>query len=240
MEIQSLAELALDKIKEWIATEELKPGQQLKEEEIAQRLSISRPPVREAFKLLEASGLVERRPRRGVFVTTMTQKDLWEIYTLKAVLYEMAAGLAVSVITEREIEQLERMARKMENLVLREKPNILGYQKIHREYHLLILDIADNGRLKTFATTLHEQVRRFSYRTLQDLDHLHASLDYHQQIVQAFKDRNEADVRDLTRKHVLEAMQVLIDSPAKKKSETYDLLRWMPELGSETPAEAEA
>lgn len=208
MQVQSLAELAEAQIQEWIATAVLRPGQQLKEEDIAQRLSISRPPVREAFKILEAKGLVMRKPRCGVFVTEVTRKDIWEIYILKAVLYEMAADLAVPAISESQIDQLDEMVRRMETRVRRKRPDIVGYQNIHQAYHRLILDVAGNGRLKAFAVTLHEQVRRLSYRTLQDTDHLHASLAYHKKIVQAFRDGNRAAAKRLMRTHVLEALKV--------------------------------
>ena len=93
MEVQSLSDLAREHIMKQIAQGVLIPGQQIKEEEIAGRLNISRPPIREAFKSLEAEGLVVRRPRRGVFVTEMTLKDVWEVYTLKAYLYAMTAVL---------------------------------------------------------------------------------------------------------------------------------------------------
>ncbi|MFZ7126668.1 MAG: GntR family transcriptional regulator [Desulfobacterales bacterium] len=202
------------KIQDWIATGAFQPGQRLKEEEIARRLSISRPPVREAFKMLEALGLIVRKPRCGVFVTQVTEKDTWEIYTLKAVLYEMAAGLAVDVISKTQIEKLDEMVRQMEVSLLRKSPDIIGYQKVHQAYHRLILDVAGNGRLKTFATILHEQVRRLSYLTLQDRDHLSASLTYHKQIVQAFKDGDAAAAKRLMRTHVLEALKGLEEANA--------------------------
>jgi len=209
MQVKSLAELAQAQIQDWIASETLKAGQQLKEEEIARSLSISRPPVREAFKMLEAKGLIGRKPRCGVFVAEVTDKDTWEIYTLKAVLYEMAAGLATSAISEAQIEQLEEMTRQMEIRVSRKRPDIIGYQNIHQAYHQLILDIAGNSRLKMFATILHEQVRRFSYRTLQNIDHLHASLTYHKEIVKAFREGDCDAAKQLMRRHVLEALRVL-------------------------------
>ena len=90
MHIESITDLAKRHIQVWIIKGEYQPGQQIKEEEIAARLDISRPPVREAFKMLEAEGLVVRKPRRGVYVTEMTGKDVWEAYTLKAALYELA------------------------------------------------------------------------------------------------------------------------------------------------------
>jgi DNA-binding GntR family transcriptional regulator len=151
MKIESIADIAKRHIQEWIITGQFLPGEQLKEEEICQRLEISRPPVREALKALEATGLVIRKPRRGVFVPEMTEKDIWEIYTLKATLYEMAVDLAMITITKKEIAQLESLVEKMDTCVKKEPFDVLQYQRLHGTFHNMIMDVAGNKRLKTIA-----------------------------------------------------------------------------------------
>ena len=166
MKIESITDLARRRIQEWIVTGRFQPGQQIKEEEISQRLGISRPPVREALKLLEAAGLVVRKPRRGVFVPEMTEKDMWEIYTLKATLYEMATALAMDVITEKEISKLESFVEKMDACVQKEPFDVLRYQALHKRFHRTIMVTAGNDRLKEFASNLHDQVTPFSSMSL--------------------------------------------------------------------------
>jgi len=82
MTVQSLVELVTSFVKEQIITGKFQPHQQIKEEEIASKFDISRPPVREAFSRLEAEGLVIKKPRKGVFVTEPTMEDVREIYRL--------------------------------------------------------------------------------------------------------------------------------------------------------------
>ena len=176
MKIESIADIAKRNIQEWIVTGQFHPGKQIKEEEISQRLGISRPPVREALKMLEAAGLVFRKPRCGVFVPEMTEKDMWEVYTLKATLYEMATGLAMDVISERDISKLESYVKKMEVCVEKEPLDVLRYQDLHKTFHDSIMGIAGNDRLRTFASNLHNQVTLFSYKSLQDKKHLHSSM----------------------------------------------------------------
>ena len=65
MGVQSIVDFAIESIQKWIVTGRYQPGQQLKEEEIAHKLGISRSPVREAFKTLEAKGLIIKEPRQG-------------------------------------------------------------------------------------------------------------------------------------------------------------------------------
>jgi DNA-binding GntR family transcriptional regulator len=211
MKIDTLADGAKNYIEEGIGTGEFFPGQQLKEEEIAKRLEISRPPLREAFKLLEAQGLVVRKPRHGVFVSEITAKDVWEVYTLKAVLYEMAIGLALEKFTPSDIERLERLIDMMDSCVQKEPPEILGYQTAHREYHLVILEASDNRRLIEFASTIHQQVRRYSFKSFHNNEHLRSSLKYHKKIVRAVREGNAAQARALMRGHVLVGLNALID-----------------------------
>jgi DNA-binding GntR family transcriptional regulator len=211
MRIESLVDLAKRHIQLWIIKGEYQPGQRLKEEEISARLDISRPPVREAFKFLEAEGLVIRKPRRGVFVSEMTAKDVWEAYTLKATLYEMATELALDNISRTQLVELESFVKKMEDCVFAEPVNLLGYQEYHQEFHDRILLISGNERLKKISDSIHLQVCRFSYKSLQDKAHLHASIRYHRRIIDALKKKNKSSACKLMKDHVLEALDVLLD-----------------------------
>jgi DNA-binding GntR family transcriptional regulator len=212
MQIESIADLAKGHIQVWIIKEEYLPGQQLKEEEIATRLDISRPPVREAFKMLEAEGLVIRKPRRGVFVTEMTEKDVWEAYTLKAALYEMALELAMNTISESQIQELEAVVRRMENCVQAEPVDLLGYQEFHRNFHNQIMVISGHQRLKKISASIHNQVSRFSYKSLQNRNHLDSSVRYHRQILDAIKDQDGALACKLMKEHVLNAIDAFRES----------------------------
>jgi len=212
MQIESIADLAKGHIQVWIIKGEYQPGQQLKEEEIATRLDISRPPVREAFKMLEAEGLVIRRPRRGVFVTEMTEKDVWEAYTLKAALYEMALELAMNSISESQIQELEAVVRRMENCVQAEPVDLLGYQEYHRNFHNQIMVISGHQRLKKISASIHNQVSRFSYKSLQNRNHLDSSVRYHRQILDAIKDKDSARACKFMKEHVLNAINAFRES----------------------------
>jgi DNA-binding GntR family transcriptional regulator len=206
MQIESIADLAKGHIQVWIIKGEYRPGQQLKEEEIAARLDISRPPVREAFKMLEAEGLVIRRPRRGVFVTEMTEKDVWEAYTLKAALYELALELAMSSIDESQIRELETVVRRMEACVQPQPVDLMGYQEYHRDFHNQIMAISGHHRLKKIAASIHNQVSRFSYKSLQSKRHLDSSVRYHRKIMDAIKNRDSTRACKLMKEHVLNAI----------------------------------
>ena len=99
---RSLAEDAADRIREQILAGGFRQGEHLVEAKIAEQLNISRGPVREAFKLLRAEGLLNEEPRRGTFVVSLSADDVREIYGLRAALEGRAARLiAVAVFASR-------------------------------------------------------------------------------------------------------------------------------------------
>ncbi len=206
MKVESIADLAKRHIELWIIKGEYKPGQKLKEEEISVRLGISRPPIREAFKSLEAEGLVVRKPRRGVFVTEMTEKDVWEAYTLKATLYEMATELAMDTIHAEQVKRLESIVKKMEDCVNNQPVDLLRYQEHHQKFHDKIIQISGNNRLRKISSSIHNQVSRFSYKSLQNRGHLHSSVRYHRQIMNSIQDKNKPLACKLMKEHVLKAI----------------------------------
>ncbi len=224
MNIESIADQAKRHIEVWIIKGEYEPGRQLKEEEISARLGISRPPVREAFKMIEAEGLVVRKPHRGVFVTEMTAKDVWEAYTLKAALYEMATELAMNAISEIQINKLDAVVRQMENCAKMESIDLLRYQEYHQNFHDKIMVISGHDRLKKISVSIHNQVGRFSYRSLQNKSHLQSSVRYHRQIINAIKAKDKTLACRLMKEHVLEALDVLLSMPGLQE-ENADQIR---------------
>lgn len=209
-QVVSLVDYALEYLAGAIVSGELKPGQQIKEEDVASKLGISRPPLREAFKALEMEGLVVRRPRKGVFVSEIKEQDVWEIYTLKMALYGLATYLAVGKADSHDFKRLERTVGRMEACLAMRPPNVARYQLYHEEFHSLIMDMAGNQRLKKIAVSLHNQVKRFSYRSLTHEEHLRNSCMRHREILQALRERDSGRAEALSRQHVMEALEFLL------------------------------
>src|SRR5207237_3793024 len=97
IEQPSLVELAVSKIKELLLAGIIKPGDAVREEWLTSRLGISRPPIREAMQVLVQQGLLERLPRRGVRAVSLSEADVWEIYSLRSVLDKFALELGMPV-----------------------------------------------------------------------------------------------------------------------------------------------
>ena len=211
MKVKSLADMTRDFIEKLIVTNEFKPGQQIKEDDIAERLGVSRPPIREAFKALEAQGLVVRKPRRGAFVPEMTETDVREIYMLKASLYSLATSLAMDQFTDRNRNTLCTIVQRMAQAAGTGDGDILKYQKIHLKFHVMIMEVAGNQRLLNFASNLHKQIKRFSYQTLHFQEHLDTSRRFHEQIVQKILENDKKNACRLMQEHVVDAMHFLLN-----------------------------
>lgn len=209
MKVKSIVDHAVKTLEDMIVKGKLKPGQKIKEQDISTRLGISRPPLREAFKILEAEGLIRREPRRGVFVSEFNDADIWEIYTLKLALYSLAVTLAVDKMKNGDIEKMEKIVNRMEAVVRRSgEPDVLKYEELNNLFHETTANIAGHGRLKKIHQSLNNQVKRMAYRSFQDVNHLKESCEYHRRIVGAMKARDRKLAEVLTREHILRGMDV--------------------------------
>ena len=209
MKIKSIVDHTSKYLEDMIIKGKLGPGQRIKEQEISSQLGISRPPVREAFKILEAEGLVRRKPRRGVFVSEVTKNDIWEIYTLKIALYTLAVTLAIDRISDNDIDKLEKIVIQMEMIVNTDSnPNIIKYEELNNLFHETTTIIAGHGRLKKMVQSLNNQIKRVSYRSFTKEGHLNSSCRYHRQILEAIKIRDRVLAESLTKEHIVKGLEV--------------------------------
>lgn len=209
LKIESIADNARKYLEGRIFRGELHPGQQIKEQEIASFLGISRPPIREALKLLEAEGLITRKPNRGAFVTTITEKDAWEIYILKSDLYELSTRLAFEKISDRDIRLWEETIREMEECANEEPPDIIRYQSLNKRFHDIMIKASGHMRLRKILQIMHNQVKRLSCMSLTNKEHLDESLYYHKRILEAIKARDITLATRLTREHISQGLAIV-------------------------------
>jgi len=209
MKIKSLVDHTSKYLEDMIIKGKLRPGQRIKEQEVSSQLGISRPPVREAFKILEVEGLIKREPRRGVFVSEVTKNDIWEIYTLKIALYTLAVTLAIDRISDNDIGKLEKIVAQMEVIVQDDSnPDIIKYEELNNFFHETTTILAGHGRLKKMVQSLNNQIKRVSYRSFTKEGHLKSSCRYHRQILEAIKERDKILAERLTKEHIEKGLEI--------------------------------
>lgn len=207
MEVPSVADIARRYVEDAVWTGKFRPGCQVKEEIVADALGISRPPIREAFKLLEAEGLLRRVPRKGVFVTEIKEQDAMEIYTLKAELYAFSIQRSFHDLSSADVGRMGDIVADMEACIAGDSPSVESYQELNVAFHNIHVDNAGHQRLKQMLQNLHNQMRYYSSQTLLHRQHLETSCLYHRRIFEAFQTGDKASAIALTREHVLIALQ---------------------------------
>lgn len=156
VEQRSLVALARDAIRRDILAGELEPGSRLIEERLTERLGISRPPLREALRLLEGDGLIEIRPRRGAVVATMDERDVHEVMTLRSGLERIAIEQGVPVRNPRVLEPVHAALEGMErDARIEDRASLVQHAYA---LHASIVDIAEHRRLSAIYRSVQEQI----------------------------------------------------------------------------------
>jgi DNA-binding GntR family transcriptional regulator len=138
-------DLVLREIRQAIMTRRLKPGQRIRQWDLADRLNVSSVPVREALKTLEAEGQVTYEPYRGYKVVELSVEQLEEIYLARGLLEREVTLRAVKNIDEQLIRRLEASLSRMDELA--EAGDVLGYTEANREFHFLLFERAGLPRI---------------------------------------------------------------------------------------------
>lgn len=181
-------------------------GQRLKEETIAGELAISRTPVRDAIRRLEAEGLVEVTPNSGAKVASWTEGELAEITEMRARLESFAAELAATKITGAEIDALTQLSDGIENAIKGQRgPDLDRISAENLAFHEVIVRAAGNGRLLAMVQSLHSLpvvIRKFA---LFDRERLERSASHHREIISALKARDRHWAGSIMHTHILAA-----------------------------------
>jgi DNA-binding GntR family transcriptional regulator len=189
------------------------PNERLIEEQLAERLGVSRTPIRQALTMLEAEGLVEIAPNRGAMVCSFSVEDVWDIYDLRAVLEGHAARRAASRVGEGELGRLNELADEMEGLVGRfadHEEEIRRLVALNQEFHGTIVAASRNrrlGRLLRGTVQIPLMFKAFFWygpheRTISN--------HYHRQILRALEAGDADRAETVMREHVYEGRDFVI------------------------------
>jgi DNA-binding GntR family transcriptional regulator len=186
---------------------EFKPGDRISEKELAIRFGISRGPVREALRSLEAAGLVEQVPNRGVFVRQLSAEQADDIYEVRAALFALAGGLLAQRATGDEIEKLRSFLRRMNEAV--ERDDFATYSRENFAFHEYIVERAGNRVLAAQYLSLIKQLRLYRARSLMFGNAMKASNEEHREMVEAIAARDPERAYAAHHRHVATAKQRL-------------------------------
>lgn len=136
---------------------ELKPGDRLREAQIAEQMGVSRAPVREAIRDLESEGIVVSHTHRGAFVTELTASDLWEIYTLRAALERMAVEIVTRQPTPELLVSLRELVAQMKTTS--QEGDIDRLADLDISFHETLCRASNHNRLFEIWSSMVSQIR---------------------------------------------------------------------------------
>lgn len=168
-----LRDVVFNTLRQQILTGELKPGERLMEIHLANKLGVSRTPIREAIRKLELEGLVIMIPRRGAEVAQITWKNLKDVLEVRRALDVLAIELSCDRITKEEQTELQEACKNFEEAT--KTADVRGIAEADVKFHDIIVKSTRNDRLIQLVNNLSEQMYRYRFEYLKDISS-HASL----------------------------------------------------------------
>lgn len=207
---QSNSQRAVQQLRELIFEGELPAGSDHLESELAGRLNMSRTPVREAVLTLEAQGLLELRPRKGVRILPLSPDDMAEIYDILTELESLAAEEAAKQgYSELDLSALVEAIDQMDTAIA--DSNLEEWAIADDAFHAELVSLGRNGRVVSIVNMMSDQVRRARATTLFIRPLPTKSNEDHRRVYQAIKDGNADVARSAHRAHRQHSKDVLVE-----------------------------
>lgn len=200
-----------DRIREDIASGDLSPGTPLVEVAMAERYRVSRTPIREALRMLEQDGLVERA-ERGMRVRARSAEEILEIYDVRITLEAAAARWAASRRTQYD---LMRLRAAHERMVAVDGGDGASMAETNRRFHETLWAASHNGTLIDMLDHLSAHISRYPATTLTRGDRWAVALDEHARLIEAIAARDEASAATIAESHMAGAREVRLQMAAE-------------------------
>ena len=205
-----LRDVVFNTLRQAILKGELKPGERLMEIALADRLGVSRTPIREALRKLELEGLVLMIPRRGAQVANITEKDLNDVLEVRVALENMAIEKACARITGEDLENLRLAEENFERMIA--GGDLVRLAEADEAFHEIIYHAADNRRLNEVVSNLREQIYRYRLEYLKEEEARKQLAKEHNELLQALKERDTARAQEIAFRHIENQRQAILRS----------------------------
>ena len=179
---------------------ELEPGERLMEIQLAERLGVSRTPIREAIRKLELEGLVLMIPRKGAEVAKISENNLRDVLEVRRSLEELAIDLACQRITEEELAQLNKAEVDFKAAI--ENGDAMQIAQTDENFHEIIYNSTKNQKLVQILNNLREQMYRYRLEYIKDADKRQILMVEHEHILKALTLRHIQEAKMAVREHI--------------------------------------
>lgn len=199
-EFLPLRDVVFRTLRKSILTGELKPGERLMEIHLADKLGVSRTPIREAIHMLELEGLVTMIPRRGAEVSKITEKSMQDVLEVRRALDALCAELACERITDEDLVSLEDACKAFEESV--KVGDLTEIAKCDVALHNIIVLATRNTRLVQLVNNLSEQMYRYRFEYIKDKNQHPILVEEHKKILQAIIKKDKEAAANAAKEHI--------------------------------------
>lgn len=199
-EFLPLRDVVFNTLRQAILTGELKPGERLMEIHLADKLGVSRTPIREAIRKLELEGLVTMIPRKGAEVAQITEKSMNDVLEVRRAMDALCAELACERITDEETQQLGQACVTFEAAVKTRDVKRIAQADV--ELHDIIVKATGNQRLVQLINNLSEQMYRYRFEYIKDASQHQRLIEEHRVIYESILKKDRETASQAARMHI--------------------------------------
>lgn len=204
-----LRDVVFNTLRQAILTGDLKPGERLMEIHLANKLGVSRTPIREAIRKLELEGLVTMIPRRGAEVAQITEKSMNDVLEVRRSMDALCAELACDRISEQELVALEKACDDFAEAV--KTKDIRKIAQADVALHDIIVQATGNRRLVQLINNLSEQMYRYRFEYLKDTSRHQSLIVEHRMIFEGIRKKNKEEATSATKLHIDNQAKTIIE-----------------------------
>jgi len=215
LESRPIREIAYEVLKHAIITGEIPAGERIVETDYAERLHISRTPLREALRKLERDGLVEYVMRRGVVVRAFTIADVEEIYTIRNALEMLTLPAIIINVTDEDIRSLRDKLTQMDAAL--KEGSIEKLSPLARAFHNQVIRLSGQARILRVIESQDEYITRFSAMSIAQENRRHEAQQEHYEIVDCLQKRDLDRLQSIMQKHIERSKENCLTALNKKK-----------------------
>ncbi|MGE5614840.1 MAG: GntR family transcriptional regulator [Bacillota bacterium] len=198
---QKLPELVKEQLMDWIMDGTISMGEKLNAEDIASRLGVSRMPVREALNSMEKSGIVYSKPYVGTKVVELQMTDIFQIYLMRQALEPLACYYACKSINDQDIENIEMVHKRLEEVIDQPEPDAKRIFVLNREFHFSIYEVSQMKYLINTISTLWDNLAFYKLiygrKYAKDKNSAKAMVNEHRNYIEKLKERDAKGLKEL-------------------------------------------
>jgi DNA-binding GntR family transcriptional regulator len=215
---QSLTVAVADKLRDQIIRGEIPEGAQLRQEAIATQYQVSRVPVREALRQLDAEGLIAIVPNRGAVVPALSPDDVEELFSIRALLEPEVLKLSIPRLTEDDFSEADAVLRKYVN-ELRRDDHVSAWGRLNWQFHSILYSRANQPRFMAIIRNVNNNGERYTRLQLYLTHGMKRANEEHHKILEFCRERDVSQACKLLRQHIQYAGASLKEVLEQKRSE---------------------